>query len=519
MAMTLAQVGNGSGFVYVTEADGTTIIANLNNDEFVWQKIQKFANTSAPLTDPTVEFDATFGYRFFGDTGGSAGSIGTASELTRFLVNRGSQVARYKESATISGGVLEITRVTNDMSVLTDTEGGAGTDDLDTITSSGVVDGDIIVLVGADPTHIVTVKHGTGNIFLANSADFVSGPRQSQIILQYYSAATAGWYEVTRENTLPTVANLRANNVAEPIQGCNSTAMGTSGTTTYLPGTDQGYQIITGSPILVGNVVFDVGGSPLDGDEFTVDYRATPTLGGSTVAIFGIVLTATQSAQKCVVRTKYRSADTTWYTVMYVNGDAIDFATTTQLATKENSLGNPAANGYVLSSTTGGTRSWVPNQNNVVLHNDISNNATTAVITQEVLKTYTLPGGTMDLDGDILVIRAVYQTAANANNKTVSIYFGATKVADSTAVAMNDDTVVVEAVINRLEVAAQAAASTLMIADTTTVATVSYAAAYSTPGETLSADVDIECRATNGVAAANDIICRQFSVSIFKKRN
>ena len=32
---------------------------------------------------------------------------------------------------------------------------------------------------------------------------------------------------------------------------------------------------------------------------------------------------------------------------------------TTDLAAKEASLGNPASNGYVLSSTTGGTRSWV----------------------------------------------------------------------------------------------------------------------------------------------------------------
>lgn len=31
------------------------------------------------------------------------------------------------------------------------------------------------------------------------------------------------------------------------------------------------------------------------------------------------------------------------------------------LVSKENSLGNPSTNGYVLSSTTGGTRSWIPN--------------------------------------------------------------------------------------------------------------------------------------------------------------
>src|SRR5574337_1723886 len=34
---------------------------------------------------------------------------------------------------------------------------------------------------------------------------------------------------------------------------------------------------------------------------------------------------------------------------------------TSAIAGKENSLGNPSTNGYVLSSTTSGARSWVPN--------------------------------------------------------------------------------------------------------------------------------------------------------------
>jgi len=518
MAMTLAQVGNGSGFVYVTEADGTTIVANLNNDIEVQQKVQKFANASAPLTDPTAEFEATFGYRFFGDTGGSAGSIAGATELTRFLVNRASQAATYKKLIEIAGGVIEVSRVTNDMSVEIETQGGAGADDLDTITSIGAVDGDKILASGQDAAHIVTFKHGTGNLYLNNNQDFDSGSRQTYIILQYQSAAPAGWYEITRRNTLPTVPDQRASSVAVPVQGINSTAMGTSGTTTYSPGVDKGYQIITGSPVLIGNVSFAQGGSPIDGDEFTLDYRATPTLGGFTVTVFGILLTTVQAGQKCVIRTKYSSVAASWFSVMYVNGEAIDFATTTQLATKEDDLGTPAADGYVLASTTGDVRSWVPNEANSVLHNDTSNDETTAVTSEEVLKTYELPANSMNLDGDLVRIRAVYQTAANANAKTCSIYFGATKVAEETF-DMNDDTVVVDVVVNRVDGTNQSASSQLNVHETATFASVVTSGRYTTPGETLSGALDIECRATNGVASAGDIICRQFSVEIYKKRN
>ncbi len=49
--------------------------------------------------------------------------------------------------------------------------------------------------------------------------------------------------------------------------------------------------------------------------------------------------------------------------------------------------------------------------------------ATTGTV-EEILRTYTLPGGTLAVNGDRLVARATFATAANVNSKTARIRFG-----------------------------------------------------------------------------------------------
>ena len=519
MSMTLAEIGNGSGFLYVTRPDGTTIVANIVNNVSAWQQIMRYASSSVSLDDPTLSVNATFGYRFFGSTTGSAASLAGTTELTRLIVNRGIQAPMPKVAATIATGVIEVARAGSIWVIPVSNQGAAGTDDLDTISVSGVVDNDLLIITGADPAQVATLRHGVGNIFLSNSANFSTGNRQTSIILKYSSAATAGWYEVVRGNVLPSVANLRLNNVAEPVQGIEVSDMPTSGTTNFTPGTSKGYQVVIASPVLVGGVVYGTTGSPIDGDEFTVDYRATPTLGGNTITIFGIVLTTTQASQKCVVRTKYKASTTTWYSTLFVNGNAIDFATTTQLATKEDSLGNPAADGMVLSSTAAGVRSWVSNDSGAsIVYNTTANNATAANTTKTTLKTYTLPADTLAVDGDILIIRAIFQTAANANGKTVGIDFGATTVATATFDA-NNDTFEVIAIINRVGQNSQSSMGKALQWDTSSGAAVGNYGSYTTPAENLAADIVINIFGTNGMAAASDIISRQASVEVYKKRN
>ena len=73
-----------------------------------------------------------------------------------------------------------------------------------------------------------------------------------------------------------------------------------------------------------------------------------------------ISLTSDQaSSGNVVVNTVYDLASTTWYSNIVTKTDGIDIVDSVQLATKENSLGNPAIDGAILSSTAAGVRSWV----------------------------------------------------------------------------------------------------------------------------------------------------------------
>lgn len=364
--MTLAQVGNGSGFIYVTKAGGSPIVANFENTPSVWRQVQRYI--SAPLTDPTKEIDPIYGYRIYGDVGGVAGSIATANNLTRFFVNRASQATYFKNTVIIATDSIGLDRVTNNMVIVIDTEGGAATDNLNFVVIADPVDTDIITLVAESASRVVTVIHGTGNIYLANNANFISGGRQAQLVLRYSSAAPAGWYEVSRSNVLPTVANQRAVTVPTPISGADTTALTAGGgTITLTPGVDKGYQVLSGAATLVGSWVVQINPAPtvpyLDGDEMIVDYRSLLTQGANTVTIFGITLTATQALQgRVILLAKYNLTINTWYYRILYDATGVDITNKAYVdATFEPYLQLPAADNYILSSTVGGVRSWVPN--------------------------------------------------------------------------------------------------------------------------------------------------------------
>lgn len=61
---------------------------------------------------------------------------------------------------TIASGVITVTRSRH----LVDTEGGAGTDDLDTI--NGGVEGDVLVLQSVNAGRVPTLRHNVGNLFM-----------------------------------------------------------------------------------------------------------------------------------------------------------------------------------------------------------------------------------------------------------------------------------------------------------------------------------------------------------------
>jgi len=89
---------------------------------------------------------------------------------------------------TIASGVVTATSTWH----IIDTEGGAATDDLDTINGGG--DGRLLILVSASPGRDVTVKSGTGNITLTGG-DYTFANHNSVLVLFYKAAA---WRELIR---------------------------------------------------------------------------------------------------------------------------------------------------------------------------------------------------------------------------------------------------------------------------------------------------------------------------------
>lgn len=96
---------------------------------------------------------------------------------------------------TIAAGVLTLY---GGNSVIVETEGGAGTDDVTTIDGGNYATGDIVVFKSADNGRVPTFKNGVGNIFLAGS-DFALDNIRDRIMLSYDATANE-WNEVSRSN-------------------------------------------------------------------------------------------------------------------------------------------------------------------------------------------------------------------------------------------------------------------------------------------------------------------------------
>jgi hypothetical protein len=122
------------------------------------------------------------------------------------------------------------------------------------------------------------------------------------------------------------------------------------------------------------------------------------------------------------------------------------------------------------------------------------------------LKSYTLPANALDVNGRGLKLRAWGTTANNANAKAFRIAFGATLVANFTLTISSAGAWYVEAMVYRTGAATQKAIQTYAqhAATTPTVPLLT------TPAETLSGAVTVQCSCTQTSAA--DVVQEGFTV-------
>ena len=117
------------------------------------------------------------------------------------------------------------------------------------------------------------------------------------------------------------VTAFRAAGIPEEARGVQVTPVTSGGGTISLtPGSSKNILVLTGSPTLSSSLAVQTIGSPIDGDSFIVDYRASITPGANTVTIFGLGLTPAQIASgNCLIYTWYSTSSSTWYSKLISN--------------------------------------------------------------------------------------------------------------------------------------------------------------------------------------------------------
>jgi len=288
------------------------------------------------------------------------GSLSGATDISSFIVRRPYNAPIDVRAYTILDGSIKVDRKGTLTQIEVDTEGLAASDNLTDIIAEGFSNGDSLIIRGLNASRVVTINE-LGNINLANSASFVTGDTDSVIYLQFIDG---DFWEVTRSPGIPlTVEAFRSANFPQEVLGRKDVELTAGGGTLNLtPGVDEKYVRITGSSVtLTSSWTIQGAGTPKEGDTFVIYIDQQITLDGNNVTIFGIPLTDLQasssptSGNKPVILAEYVGA---WRGTLILNSRGRDLVDTTQLATKENSLGNPLVSGYILSSDTLGNRIW-----------------------------------------------------------------------------------------------------------------------------------------------------------------
>lgn len=137
------------------------------------------------------------------------------------------------------------------------------------------------------------------------------------------------------------------------------------------------------------------------------------------------------------------------------------------------------------------------------------------------LKSFAMAAGQMATDGDMLRITCGYRCAANATTKRIRLYFGASVIADSTAIAQNSQVINLTGYVSRTGATSQYCQTAALESPTPQAwsAAVTGAITFPTaPTETMANAITIKSTVQLGAGAAlNDVIQDYFVVEYFRK--
>ena len=418
-------VSSGSSIiVYLDPAEGSS----LNGTVAAFTTTGTAAMTATSLgggSYPSGLIDDQIGYKMYLNSSSTAAydTLVGATDITSGVLRKSASSPFSIKEVQISSGNISILRDGATTVVSVQTEGAIAADDLISIDAGIFNDGDVVVIRGKESAKVTTVKEG-GNLELANNSDFSTATKDHSISLQY-SVSDNKWYEISRSpGSDLSVSSLRSASISTPVQGVQATTLTVGGgSVTVQPGVDKGRIVLSGSGTLTGSWSYNLGGTPKDGDTFIVDYKGTFTPNGNNITIFGVSLTDSQiSGEKVSVEAVYILSSTSWSVTTTRDTAAIDLTDSVDLATKESLLGSPAANGYILSSTTAGVRSWIPSTVNIALQANMSTSGNLAS-TETTIRSVSVSSNLLPTDGSSVLLKFTGQFGSNAAAKTLKVKF------------------------------------------------------------------------------------------------
>lgn len=224
-----------------------------------------------------------------------------------------------------------------------------------------------------------------------------------------------------------------------------------------------------------------------------------------------------------------------WYGLITANTDSGSYHTLTVTYILSNGTFSADDNivvTYVKNGTDGAAGSDGTDGTNypVVLSNDISDSGLSSSTSEQILKSYTLPAGTLTTNGDICEITAVFQIIIDGYTKKPGLYFGAKELignntsisAASPVVSFYESGVTANSriVVIKAEVSRTAAATQFAVVNSSRTMTIEGSNVLlntaSTPAETLSGTILIKATASSSTGSLNNVICKQLTVKYLK---
>lgn len=116
---------------------------------------------------------------------GFAVYLGDGSGDLPAVINGRPNFALRNSAVTIASGLINLSTFGRYGQYIIDTEAAAATDDLDTITDTEAMNGDVIVLRTFSSSRDITVKHATGNIRLNGQTDKALSSASDRLALMW----------------------------------------------------------------------------------------------------------------------------------------------------------------------------------------------------------------------------------------------------------------------------------------------------------------------------------------------